>query len=126
MPELVWVHLMLQREQGSLSGRVLHAVTLGERSQVQETEQRAVTMSGDRVYLTLPDSVFLELSVGSRCAQGEGLLFRGYSSRAGALCRDVAPLGRAPTCRSLSAANLCKVQVTCGLCNLLVSVFKKE
>lgn len=92
----------------------------------QEPEQRAVTVSGDRVYLILPDSVFLELSVGSRCAQGEGLLFRGYSSRAGALCRDVAPLGWAPTCRSLSTANLCKVQVTCGLCNLLVSVFKKE
>lgn len=92
----------------------------------QEPEQRAVTMSGDRVYLTLPDSVFLELSVGSRCAQGEGLLFRGYSSSTGELCRDVAPLGWAPTCRSLSAASLCKVQVTCGLYNPLVSVFKKD
>ena len=92
----------------------------------QEPEQRAVTMSGDRVYLTLPDSVFLELSVGSQCTQGEGLLFRGYRSSTGELCRYVAPLGRAPTCRSLSAVNLCKVQVTCGLCNLLVSVFKKE
>lgn len=49
----------------------------------REPEQRAVTTSGDRVYLTLTDSVFLELSVGSQCAQGEELLFRGHSSSAG-------------------------------------------
>lgn len=42
----------------------------------QEPEQGAVNLSGERVYLTLTDSVFLELSVGSHCAHRERLLLK--------------------------------------------------